>query len=235
MKILAIGDIHGRKTWERFVNTDLYDKIIFIGDYFDSFDIPGNKQIENFSKIMELKMNHYDKVVLLIGNHDFHYLDMGEQYSGFQRGFQYEIREMVKNNLEHMQMCFIHENFIFTHAGITNTWLKSVGYSGKGPIDNFINELFKFTPKKFCFTPGFKHDTYGNEMCQTPIWVRPEALRADMLRTISEKPLKVWTQVVGHTQRTNIILADDIIAIDVLDYEAKALQIIDGVPSIVKL
>lgn len=234
MKILALGDTHGKTSWERFVNPDLYDKIIFIGDYFDSFDIPGNKQIENFSKIMEFKMNNDEKVVLLMGNHDFHYLDMGEQYSGFQKGYQYDIREMVKNNLQHIKMCHVENDFLFTHAGVTNTWLNSVGYNGEDPLDIFLNDLFTYTPKKFCFTSGPKNDGYGNEITQGPLWVRPEALRQDAIRVIPGSE-RVWTHVVGHTQRTSIVLAEDIIAIDVLDYNLQALQIIDGVPSIVKL
>lgn len=234
MKILAIGDLHGRKTWERFVNIDLYDKIVFIGDYFDSLDIPGNRQIENFSKIMELKMNHDEKVVLLIGNHDFHYLEMGEQYSGFQKGYQYEIRDMIKNNLQHMQLCYRHDEFLFTHAGVTNTWLQSTGYIGEEPLDIFLNDLFTYTPKQFCFAPGSKHDAYGNEITQGPLWVRPEALRKDALRVIKGSE-KIWCHVVGHTQRMSIAISEDIIGIDVLDFNLQALEITDGVPSIIKL
>ena len=234
MKILALGDTHGRTTWERFVNPELYDKIIFIGDYFDSFDVPGEDQIKNFSKIMEFKMKYDDKVVLLVGNHDFHYLDMNERYSGFQRGFMYEIREMVKNNLQHMQMCYVHEDFLFTHAGVTNTWLSSVGYTGEEPIDIFINDLFTYQPKHFCFTSGSKNDAYGNEICQTPIWVRPESLRKDRVTAIPGSE-RLWCHVVGHTQRPELVIKEDVILIDVLDYKTQALQIIDGKPSIVTL
>lgn len=233
-KILALGDTHGRETWKRFVNPELYDKIIFIGDYFDSFNIKGEDQIKNFLDIMEFKNKYPDKVVLLIGNHDFHYLEMGEQYSGYQTGFQYQIRPLVKDNLKHMVMCYKHEDFLFTHAGVTNTWLNSVGYNGEDPLDIFLNDLFTYQPKKFCFTPGPKHDAYGNEINQGPLWVRPEALRQDMIRVIPGSE-RLYTHVVGHTQRTAIALVEDIIPIDVLDYSKQALQIIDGVPSIVKL
>lgn len=234
MKILAIGDIHGRTTWQRFVNPELYDKIIFIGDYFDSFDIKGEDQIRNFLNIMEFKHKYPEKVVLLIGNHDFHYLDMGEQYSGFQKGFQYSIKPLVEENLKHMVMCYKHDDFLFTHAGVTRTWLESVGYTGEDPLDIFINDLFTYQPKKFCFTSGPKNDGYGNEITQGPLWVRPEALRQDMIRE-GAAPGRLYTHVVGHTARTSIVLAEDIIAINVLDYNVQALQIIDGVPSIVKL
>lgn len=234
MKILAIGDIHGRTIWQRFVNPELYDKIIFIGDYFDSWDVKGEDQIRNFLNIMEFKHKYPDKVVLLIGNHDFHYLDMGEQYSGFQKGFQYSIKPLMEENLKHMVMCYRYEDFLFTHAGVTNTWLKNVGYTGEDPVDIFINDLFTYTPKQFCFMPGPKNDGYGNEITQGPLWVRPEALRQDALRA-GAAPGRLWTHVVGHTARTSMVITEDIICIDVLDYNLQALQIIDGVPSIVKL
>lgn len=35
MKHIAIGDLHGRDTWQQ-VDTKLYDKVIFLGDYADS-------------------------------------------------------------------------------------------------------------------------------------------------------------------------------------------------------
>ena len=45
MKIIALGDIHGQKKWEKIVekNSDA-DEIIFLGDYFDSFSVPFSEQ-----------------------------------------------------------------------------------------------------------------------------------------------------------------------------------------------
>jgi predicted phosphodiesterase len=48
MKIASIGDIHGRNYWKIFKSVkDQYDKIIFIGDYVDSFNIDDNLIIKN--------------------------------------------------------------------------------------------------------------------------------------------------------------------------------------------
>lgn len=39
MKIVAIGDIHGRDIWEDIVKKEHdADKIVFVGDYFDTRD-----------------------------------------------------------------------------------------------------------------------------------------------------------------------------------------------------
>ena len=68
MKVVIIGDVHGRDTWKKQVQepADLY---IFIGDYWDSFDIPFEIQKENFIEILEFYKENPDKVVLLSGNH----------------------------------------------------------------------------------------------------------------------------------------------------------------------
>ena len=68
MKIVVIADIHGRNLWKKQVeeNADLY---IFLGDYFDSFNIKGEDQIKNFLEIKEFYENNKDKVILLAGNH----------------------------------------------------------------------------------------------------------------------------------------------------------------------
>ena len=52
MKTLILGDIHGRDIWEDIFNKELPDRVIFMGDYFDSFDIPGVIQMDNFKNII---------------------------------------------------------------------------------------------------------------------------------------------------------------------------------------
>ena len=90
MKIIVIGDIHGRDIWKEIVKQE-YDKVIFLGDYLDSYDLPVDKQRQNLIDILEFKANNRDKVELLIGNHDFQYLPgINETYSGYN-GFEMKL------------------------------------------------------------------------------------------------------------------------------------------------
>ena len=41
MKTLLLGDIHGRNIWKEIIKKETPDRVVFIGDYFDSFDITG--------------------------------------------------------------------------------------------------------------------------------------------------------------------------------------------------
>ncbi len=67
MKTVVIGDIHGRSVWKLIVETEKPDRVIFIGDYFDSFEFSGVEQIDNFKQIIQYKENNPQvEVVLLI-------------------------------------------------------------------------------------------------------------------------------------------------------------------------
>ena len=71
MKTIFIGDIHGRSIWKDIVAKENADRVIFVGDYFDSFDISGIDQIHNFKEICEFKRNSDGEVILLIGYRDW--------------------------------------------------------------------------------------------------------------------------------------------------------------------
>ena len=124
MKIIAIGDIHGRTIWKEIVQNETFDKIVFVGDYFDSLNIDPVKQIENFNDIIAFKASNIDKVVLLLGNHDYHYLPyIYETYSGFKQMQKFVIDDLLDNAIKnnYIQICYAHEYLLFSHAGITNT------------------------------------------------------------------------------------------------------------------
>jgi predicted MPP superfamily phosphohydrolase len=229
MKIIAIGDIHGRDYWKSILNKEIFDKVIFIGDYFDSFDIPGDIQCNNFADIIQFKKDNMDKVILLTGNHDFHYMGYGEQYSGFQHGYQYSIGCLLDDNKNLLQMSYAHNNILFTHAGVSTIWLRNNGYDGGMDLNNinlFINDLFKYKPNKFKFTIGKNYSQTGNDICQTPIWIRPESLVKDMVGE--------FKQVVGHTQKIQIHIDMDLILIDALN-SSEYLIIEDGIISVGKI
>ena len=59
-------------TVARIINE--HDRFIFMGDYVDSPDIDNLSMKKNLMDIIGLKKKYPDKVVLLWGNHDIHYL-----------------------------------------------------------------------------------------------------------------------------------------------------------------
>jgi predicted phosphodiesterase len=205
MKTVVLGDTHGRQFWKLVVNsleTDL-DRLIFIGDYFDSFDINGKDQINNFLDIIEYKKTGGKEVILLIGNHDHHYFyGVGNTgTSGYQAVMAPVIGHVLEENKEHLQMAYQFEDFLFTHAGVGETFMNDIYGKDGWSVDNLandLNELWKHKPHAFTFN-GW--NASGDDMGQTPIWIRPLSLTKD-----SHNIRKYLKQVVGHTGQREILL-----------------------------
>lgn len=208
MKIAVIGDVHGRDSWKK-LNPEDYDRVVFLGDYFDSFDLPFKTQMENFKDILEFRITFPDKVRLLLGNHDWHYLGFTNMvYSGYQRKHSSKIKQILLPPVLDMtiKIAYLKNGYLFTHAGVTNTWLKNTEYTPHVRIDHFLNYLVVDNPLKLEFTSGKYFDPYGNEPCQTPLWVRPDSLMLDNLDT--------YIQVVGHTNHKKVTQINDVIFAD---------------------
>lgn len=225
--IIALGDTHGRDNWKEItINESEADKIIFIGDYFDShYSVPAHTQLENFKDILEYKKNNMDKVVLLLGNHDFHYLKGAqEHYSGYQPykfiDFNEILEPAVKNSL--VIACFTYENYVFTHAGVTKTWCEANDIDISNLAES-INNLLLTKPSAFRFTMGDNYSNSGNDIDQSPIWVRIPSLMEDAI------PNKVY--VVGHTTLKELTIVDNLIGIDTLGTTGEYLVIENGIPT----
>jgi hypothetical protein len=165
-----------------------------------------------------------DKVILLIGNHDFHYLSgVNESYSGFQYGWSKEFNKALEAALADglMQMCYAYDKYLFTHAGVTNTWCLTYSVNRlPNKIENSINELFKTNKYAFYFKMGDNYSQSGNDVTQSPIWVRIPSLFKD--------GIDEFTFVIGHTTLKELTITDKIIGIDCLGVTGEYLVIEDS-------
>ena len=205
MKTLFLGDTHGRSVWKKIVEKENPDRVIFIGDYFDSFDIPGIDQIHNFKEIVEFKKSSDKEVVLLVGNHDLHYMNVGERYSGFQPALQFDISTVLFENLVHLQMAYSFDNFLCTHAGVSHVWMNNTfgmyGWNCENLVEK-LNDMFVFRPRAFCFSGS---NPYGDDVTQSPVWIRIPSLLASNKRRVKENSIKKnFVQIVGHTEVSSI-------------------------------
>lgn len=204
MKTVVLGDIHGRGVWQYIVQKENPDRVIFIGDYFDAFEIPYLDQMYNFKQIVHYARTSGKEVILLIGNHDVHYqrwaISAGEFYSGFETLHANEICKELELNEDIMQIAYKMDNFLFTHAGITQTWLDLIDIENDEKMVDAINDYGKYRPKTFAFgalrTRTYL-DPYGDDVFQGPTWVRPKSLMKD------SKHLG-YIQIVGHTEQKQI-------------------------------
>ena len=202
---IIIGDIHGRSIWKDIIKKENPDRIIFIGDYFDSFDILGPQQSKNFQEIIDYKENTDKEVILLIGNHDYQYTPSAtEEYSGHQGAVgKIIINHLLQGSKDHLQMAYQFDNILCTHAGVTEEFLLRSGWDDTTPITDHLNELWKYTPKVFEFGYYIPDTEYkqenGDDIRQSPIWVRPRSLMKNAQRFKQD-----IIQVVGHTAQNQI-------------------------------
>lgn len=204
MKIVAIGDIHGRDIWQRIVEKELPDLTVFVGDYFDSLDIPYLQQMNNFKQIIKFKESYSKQVILLLGNHDIHYDDWamqaGEHYTGYQAIHAKDISDEFYANKKLFQIAFKKDNLLFSHAGISIVWLKNMGIANDESKVDIINDLYIYRPSTYCFNtpnPSFPADSYGDNIWQGPTWIRPKSL-------IKSSKSNNQIQIVGHTKQNQI-------------------------------
>lgn len=140
-KILVIPDIHGESFWKEPVlkYIDQVDRVVFLGDYPDPYrSVLGEYEFDavynNMMEIIELKQNNYDKVILLKGNHDFHYCSKRameiacasrcdkQNWHKFYKIFS-EYEDLFKiAHLEKVKDI----TYLFSHAGFTIYWLNLV-------------------------------------------------------------------------------------------------------------
>lgn len=187
MKILVLGDIHGRPIYKDIIKKESPDQVIFLGDFASSHEnISPNKQIEEFDWAIDYKKAHPNTIILR-GNHDCE--AMGYYWAKcYPKAEGYKMwADRKKIWLDNTQWVYIDEDLktIFSHAGISSIWMDNSNI-------NSIYDINKLEPSElFAFTPNSTHDYYGDSVTQPPIWIRPQALY--------ECNIADWDQVVGHT------------------------------------
>lgn len=196
MKILILGDIHGRPYWRAIVEKEKPDLTIFLGDYVTTHELyTPEMQLEQLKAILDYKEENPDKVIMLRGNHD---LDgLGYYWAQCYPSAADVQGEMDKNkplgqrflkNSQWLHIMVVNGKLtLCAHAGVTKPWLEKIL-----KLDKFdaaaINALEP--SEKFAFTGGH-WDCYGTDPEQSCTWIRPD--------TLVEHHIDGWDQIVGHT------------------------------------
>lgn len=199
MRILVFGDLHGENGWRKHVEKiNQYDYVVFMGDYMDSFTHLDVELIENLNNLIDFKDAYKDKVILLLGNHDNHYIysDFPEtRCSGFRSHIYLRAKTRYKNNLDLFDAAFQTEDILFTHGGLLNIHyqhLNNILSKEKDMrYDTYLNMMFKNKPRSMFMVSGFRG---GGDSHSGIFW-------ADWAELKNEKEYLPLNQVVGHTAR----------------------------------
>lgn len=198
MAILVVSDVHGSLFWKKAEKErEPGDQVVFLGDYFDRRgEGPFAKdQAENFLEICEYARNA-PGTTLLLGNHDWQYLPWDPEGCSCRDEKNYRrYQKVLLDNIDLLNMThtFVDEGMkiAFSHGGITNDFTRLAG--AEKPDD--LNAIWREKPELFNFRElgpnGEWANPYGDDVWQSPLWVRNRALEKDSLAG--------WAQVVGHT------------------------------------
>ena len=226
MKIIAIGDLHGKDCWKG-VDIKKYDTIIFIGDYTDSYVLPNEAIYESLLQLIALKKANPEKVILLLGNHDIQYLFFPDfRCSGFRPESQSDLTALFLSNTECFQVAFQHMNYLFTHAGVSNSWmnqftdLKDAFKREKNSMSDALNKVYHSENYSSLFDVGKIRG--GSSDFGGILWADESETNSDYLKGVH--------QIVGHSPMETITTYGDshssITYIDVLDTKTEFYELI---------
>lgn len=125
---MHVGDLHGRiwafeEAVEKFEKEGL-DKLVLMGDYVDSYDVTDVEIIYLLKQVIEYKKANPDKVVCLLGNHDYGTIYSPDyRCSGFRASIAQEIKYLFDTNEDLFQIAFRNGDYMSTHAGILADWI----------------------------------------------------------------------------------------------------------------
>lgn len=208
-KIIICPDVHGRKFWHKAKEMiDEVDKVVFLGDYLDPYNHEGitfEEALNEFKQILNFKATYSDKVVLLVGNHDMHYI-LTNFMDCSRRNYEMldELHTLYVDHLDKFELVYQYEEYLFSHAGVYKSWFERHSFD--------MDELFDFkaflikrkdTLEDLSFFRG-GYNTTGS--C---VW-------ADIRESLRNEPLEEYIHIVGHTQlNSSPYVGNGIICVDI--------------------
>ena len=193
-KILICPDVHGRKFWHKakeLIND--VDEVVFLGDYLDPYPHEGitfEDAVQEFNDILKFKEEYSDKVTLLLGNHDMHYvIKEFMNCSRLNEWRRLEMHELYNANIDKFNLVYWFGEYLFSHAGVYLEWIMKHALSMKDLLDtkSFLENHWKSLEDVSWARGGY--DPVGS--C---VW-------ADIRESLeNELPAIFKRQIVGHTQ-----------------------------------
>jgi hypothetical protein len=233
-KLLIIPDVHGRTFWKAALKSGDYEKVIFLGDYTDPYEIEGitnRDALKNFKSIIAFKEKNPEKVVLLLGNHDLHYYS--QHYYELTGGVRYDpisavtLQRLFTKHQSFFQLAWETDwggkHYLFSHAGITQSWLKmNLNLIRKPDAKHLIYLLHSKEGLESLAQIGEMR--WGYYPCGSMVW-------ADVEEMLVSNPIPSTCQIVGHTmQMDGPIITENLACLDCragfsLDQEGEILPV----------
>ena len=196
-KVLVIADLHWLDIWKKLIAKEKPDKVIFLGDYVDSFDVSDIDMIANLNNIIEHKKKNMDSTILLLGNHDLQYIYLECKCSSYRASYAWIIWQLLKDNKDLFQIAHEEWGTLFTHAWVGEGWYKK----HESLLDNYstalgesLNMVYNSRDRGILFHAGaarWGFNTYG-----WPVWCDKSEDKIEwLLQVMWHTPVKQVTDI----------------------------------------
>lgn len=208
-KILIIPDIHHHKQllkiWDRYEKQ--VDYVVLLGDFFDDFEID-TYDMQAYTDMYEaIKKRMNKKVKICAGNHEISYT-WNRPVTGNNELYRDAIKCFSSTLYTESAPIVKIDNCIFSHAGITNTWIEQ--FYNKANLSD-LDVFFSKIKDDFWFSRN-KIDIFWND--ESPLWSRPNFKpfyqdEPDMYSGNQYFKFENCWQFCGHTPTKEIIRDQD--------------------------
>ncbi len=158
----------------------------------DNF-VPNTDIIRNLVDLIDFKKKNSDKVTLLLGNHDLHYIEniAFTKSGGYNEDIAKDLKKLYNKNIDLFTIAETVDDFLLTHAGISEKYLTKYNYSfNSNSVKTQLKmEYLDFKNNKQLYL--ISNFNGGMDEFSGPFWQRPPELK-------NQQPLPFW-QIVGHT------------------------------------
>lgn len=191
---IIVGDIHGdiEKT-RAFLAYRPEQEHVALGDYLDSYIEPVERQIECLQLLMD------SGTVLLLGNHECHYLKHPLfQFAGYQSNNADNLQNILESNLSRFKAAYAVDGWLCTHAGVHR------GIADKQSDVTVLADMFNSCWKLYINNrqEGYRYKSI---------------FRFDFMTEGSFAPTNI-TQIFGHMEHTRPIVETNYIALDTTNH-----------------
>lgn len=137
---IVIGDIHGDVDKARsFLAYKRKALHVALGDYLDSYHEPIERQLECLQLLMD------SKAVLLLGNHECHYLKKPLfQFAGYQLDHADMLQDIMETNLDRFLAAYEIDGYLLTHAGANRKITGKGGHDEKSLASLYNSRWISF-------------------------------------------------------------------------------------------
>lgn len=238
-KLIIIPDVHGRDFWRKAVRDYPDGEFLFLGDYLDPYDfedVAEDDEFRGLEDIIRFKEENPDRVTLLWGNHDLHY--MYPEMMGSRYDFDNAERNarLFWDHQTLFKMAYETEaagkRFLFSHAGVGMGWIRQNFPALRTEEVNatLLNDLVGY-PAFMSALGDVSAQRGGDKEYGSMVWADVREMGYE------ENQLPGVVQVFGHTLLANPFNFEDrIYCLDCrrafcLDYtDGQIYELLDGTP-----